>query len=262
MTNMLGKVPTWSFGRNASFGLAVNPRKDAKIYIKLFKGVIFSRKVTFLWKDVGAATPPSEDGEAVKEKVELEFKQKIQPKIVVVPTSGALIHFSEFPIVLFASDSTIVYSNDELSSFKAFEAIEDGEIYSKDTGQPGSAHELPVPDDNEYDDAEDTLEDTKRGLLVPLLRIAVDKDAEGVVFVSEILNIVQNDTFAITEAEATEEGEGEDGDPCARDGEIGASNGYTGGVPEMPDEEPGESDPEDGTGEGVDPCPTDETDDE
>lgn len=266
---IIGTVPTWNFGRNASFGLAVSPRKDSKLYVKLYKGVIFSRKITFLWKDLNAdkAAEEGDTGsgtetgtEPEKEKIELEFKQKIEPKLVVVPTSAALIPYSEFPVVIFAGEEGVVYSRDDMGSFKSFETIEDGEIYSRNDGAAGTAYDLPELDEEEYSSEEGSTEDTKVGLLVPLLRISVEKDSDGVVGVTEVLNIVQNEVFSIKEAEADEEEDpNPEDDPCDRDGEDGADGRSTVGESGMPDSEEGAEDPEEG--DSVEPCPTEEYDD-
>lgn len=252
--NIIGNTPVWNYGKNASFGLWVNPLKDSKLFVALYKGVVFNRKTTFLWTAIADETPAVPPETAPEHEVTLSFKQKMKPEIVVVPASGAVIPRSDFPITLFVSGKDVVYSDDGMKKFKKLGTVSAEKFYGLSTGDSASSFDLPDLDEDIYEAKEETAEKTKRGLLIPLWRIDVDVSSTGTLSVKEVLNLHSAETFAFEpyEEEPAEEGGGETGDPCeVGDGEGVTHGGEMGGSPGGGGE--GGSIDEDGEG-GEKPC--------
>lgn len=256
---MIGQCPEWNYGHNASFGLWVQPVKGSKLFVCLYSGVIFSRCTTFVWEELKddaegfGETPVEDDG-----KPTFDFKMKIKPSLKVVPPCGSLIPYPDFPIFVFASEGKIVYTDEQMKSFKRFGDLNKKDFYSL-VGEAGAdTFDLPELDSDVYDGSDEELEETKRGLLVPLYMISVEKEDNGGLRVSEVLDMRASDTFAFAEKEAEEDPGSEPGDPCERDGEEPADGrGYPPVDPEMPETEPGESDRNDDE-DPIDPCPEEE----
>lgn len=257
--NAIGNGPAWNYGKNASFGLWVNALKGARMFVALYKGVVFTSKTTVLWKATATNVDVAEGEDPLPPEIELEFKQKIEPTLTVVPPCGAVIPHSEFPIVIFVSGTSVVYCGDDLKSFKKFASVSEGAFYELSSGGVASAFELPEPDATVYDDAEATVDDTKKGLLIPLWRISVEKGSSAVLRISEVLDIRTRDTFAFEEAEAEpdagtdDDPDGGTGDNICEEDDGEDDEGLDGGV----GEDPGIEDP---TGEnGLAPCPVEST---
>lgn len=245
--NIIGNRPLWNYGKNASFGLWVHPLVGSEVLVLLYKGVLFTRKTTFKWK----ATSEASEIEGEDAKVTLEFKQKITPKIVSVGSCGAIVSFSMFPITIFVSETTVLCSDDSMSSFKKFESVSDEAFYALKTGSSLSAFDLPALDTEVYDD-EDEEEDTKNGLLIPVCRISVNKSSSGTLSVNEVLGFLTQDTFAFEKME-DDEGTGDQEDPCIPDGGGGYVIGDAGGQLLPPGDDDGADDlPSDE--DGAEPC--------
>lgn len=264
--NVLQRVPTWKYGRNGSFGLWVRAMTNGRFLILLYKGVIFSRTTTFVYTLTKAASEGVEDGNseeggetggtAEDSFSDLTFLQKIEPTLFVVPSSGAVIQDSEFPIVIFADRSNVVYSNDELQNFKKFGPVPDDYFYELKSGGPADSHNFPEPDPSIYATEDGyAKKNTQKGLLVPLFRIDIEKRDNGEAQIREVLEIFSHDKFAFEKVIATETEEPEE--DCEEGGESGTDAG-------SPDE--GFEDGEEGfgsvggadelpTGGGTRPCP-------
>lgn len=262
---MLGNGPVWNYGANASFGLWVTALANSRMWIALYKGVLFKRKTSFLWK----TTVKEVEGETggITHEVDLTFKQKILPALTVIKPCGGIVSKAEFPIVIFECDGSIVYSRDQMKSFKKFAAIPERTFYTAGASGSGSGFDLPDVDSEVYETKKKTVEETKRGLLVPLWRIDVEVSGSGALSVKEVLDLRTADTFAFEEYKEGEEGTGKGGetgatgeeDPCAPDGGGGGGAGGPDNE-DPPDEEgkigssyPGARD-ENGEG-GLKPCP-------
>ena len=253
--NMIGNTPVWNYGKNASFGLWVSPLKGSKLLVVVYKGVILSRKTTFMWK-AEITEKAAAEGASPEHEAKLTFKQKIEPKLSVVPASGAVVSKSDFPITLFASGATVVYSGDGMTEFKKMDAVSDETFYELKTGNAAGSFDLPELDKDVYETKAKVAKETQKGLLVPLWRIDVDVSAAGTLSVREVLNLHTDDTFAFEPYEEEPEKEPGAEDPCAPgdgggEGEGGGEDGQGGGAGgEEGTEEAGEED-------GEEPCPDD-----
>ena len=226
--NIIGNTPVWNYGKNASFGLWVNPLKESKLFVALYKGVIFNRKTTFLWTATAKETPAVPPKTDPEHKVTLSFKQKMEPEIVIVPASGVVVPKSDFPITLFVSGKDVIYSNDAMKKFKKLDTVSEEKFYALSTGVSGSSFDLPDLNEDIYEAKEKTAEKTKRGLLIPLWRIDVDVSSTGTLSVKEVLNLHSAETFAFApyEEEHVEEDDNGENDPCeVGDGEGVPSDG-------------------------------------
>lgn len=297
----LRNSPSWNYGKNASFGLWATALNDNRVFLAIYKGFIFERKTTVLWKAnssggtgaTGATVDDGVSGGTASGSISLEFSQKIEPTLLTLGACGGIIPASDFPVVLFVSNSTgkaasdskptagdagstggtggtgasndvsVLYTKDDLKTFKKLQPISDNDFYSLTTGDVGSSFKLPEPDKDVYGKDKKFIEETKKGLLIPLWRVDVEKTSDGAHIISEILDIRTHDTFAFAPKESDDEDTPQE--PCEQGtpGEPadGGGNGYdgaptTGGAGDS--EEPGEGDEED-TDE---PCLENTADDE
>lgn len=242
-----GRSPIWRFGKTASFGVWFRALENSRIIVELYSGVIYQRVTTILWKDI--STTPAEGKE---KELNLEFKQRVEPKLIVTKPCSAAVSYSEFPITVFVCDTSekgakVLYSSDDGTSFKSFNDIK-GEFYEQNSAGAGATFSLPSPDEDNYEEAETSA----KGLLVPIVRIEASKSVVGEVEITEVLDILQHDTFAFENNKSDETGgddkpkECEDTEPGAvdpaGDGEEGG-NGVGGGM-----------DPADRVGDGLENC--------
>ena len=257
----IGNTPVWNYGKNASFGLFARPLKGEKLLLLLYKGVVFKRKTTFLWKNEDEEESGGEESGGEESggegKCNLSFKQRIEPRLVVVPASGAVVGRTEFPITLFLSDEVVVYSSEELKTFKKLKQIDEEEFYALKEGEAATAFSLPELEENVYDEDEDTIENTKKGLLFPLWYISVGKNSVGALFVKEVLNVQTENTFAFEEDVEKDDEEETEEDPCKPgDGGPGPDGTEDATRPGGAPNEEG-SDDEEGESSGEKPCEED-----
>jgi hypothetical protein len=235
----------------------VRPVKGSKLFVCLYRGVIFSRKTTFVWQEVKndeaapGETPAQDDG-----KPKFDFKMKIEPALNVFSPCGSLVPYPDFPIFVFASEGNVIYSDASMKTFKKFGELPASEFYSKIGEGAAQSFDLPDIDKSVYEGTSEELDETKRGLLTPIFMISVEKEPNGSLSIAEILDIRASDTFTFAEKAAEETpGEGDE-DPCERDGEDPADGRTTvGGDPNLGDVEPTEDVVEEE--QAVDPCPED-----
>lgn len=254
----LGRGPIWNYGANASFGLWATALANSRMWIALYKGVLFKRKISFLWK---TTVREVEGGTgAANHEVDLDIKQKILPELTVVQPCGAIVSAGEFPITIFECDGNILYARDQMESFKKLAVVPERTFYTAGASGAGEGYELPDVDAEVYETKAETVEDTKRGLLVPLWRIDVDISSSGALSIKEVLDLRSADTFAFEKYEEEEGGTGGTGeeDPCAPDGGCAGGSGDdledpAEGEGELETNDPGAPD-KDGEG-GLKPCP-------
>lgn len=225
--------PGWTFGKNASFGLWTRALANGKMLILLHSGTVFSRKTTVIYdatvEATGATGGTGDVTSETPKKVKIETKQRIEPTLVSADACGAKVPVSAFPITLFVSGSTVVYTDDALKSFKAFKPLNGEGFYDIIDGDEASAYTLPELDAEIYEDKDET----KIGLLVPLYRISVEADSDGNGRVSEVKNVLTADTFQITSKEEDEADTTDDGtdkpEECDDHGDGGTTGSGSGG---------------------------------
>lgn len=266
--------PLWNYGKQAGFGLWVTALKDAKLFVAIYKGVVFSRKTTVLWKanvtakagvseptgDSSPTAPTAPTGTtgatAQDHELTMEFKQAVAPELIVVPPCGAEVPYSDFPIVLFASESSVVYSGDDIKTFKKLASLSEEEFYEKTTGGGASSFTLPELDEDVYNTNREP-EKTKVGLLVPLWRISAEKDSLGDVRVTEVLDIRTQDGFVFERDDSAEPEDETPDDTCVEEDGVEGGGLGGGGLPPDPDDgAAGGASDEAGSG-GAKPCPDD-----
>lgn len=259
---MLGRGPVWNYGANASFGLWATALANSRMWIALYKGVLFKRKTSFLWKTTVKEVEGETGGTA--HEVDLTFKQKILPALTVVQPCGGIVSRAEFPIVIFECDGSIVYSRDQMESFKKFAVIPERTFYTAGASGSGSGFDLPDVDSEVYETKKETVEETKRGLLVPLWRIDVEVSGSGALSVKEVLDLRTADTFAFEKYEEEETPEGGETGATGEEDPCDPGGGGGDGADDFEEEQPGDegglesNDPgapdENGEG-GLKPCP-------
>jgi len=151
--------------------------------------------------------------------VDIEFKQRIKPSLTVTEKCGALLSKSDFPMVVFASGSDVVYSGDDLKTFKRLQKIPGRMFFNLSSLGHDEAESFVLPDlDPEiYETGDDEDEDdTKKGLLIPICRISVKQDQLGRLRAWDVLDILRNDTLAFEAGEDEDEDEEseEPDNPC------------------------------------------------
>lgn len=262
---MTGKLPIWRFGKTASFGLWARPLGDSKILIMLYKGVVFSRTNTFVYK---LSKPVEETEEETEEDgtgtdkvdVKLEFRQKISPKLIVTEPCCAVVPQSAFPIVVVCSEENVLYTDDELKTFKKMSPIPEDKFYATKSGDTASEFALPELDEAVFL-TNDSAEETKKGLLIPVVRISAGLRSNGSVYIKEVLDIREHDLFAFENGDFGSE-EKEPDEDCTEDGETGAGDlgAGDGGGDGGGGGEAGEAGDGDSGETGKEPCPEEETD--
>ena len=207
--------PIWRFGRTSSFGVWFRSRPNGKLLVLFWAGAIFSRETTVVYRITEKAEDASEDSPPV----DVEFKQRIKPSLTVTEKCGALLSKSDFPMVVFASGSDVVYSGDDLKTFKRLQKIPGRMFFNLSSLGHDEAESFVLPDlDPEiYETGDDEDEDdTKKGLLIPICRISVKQDQLGRLRAWDVLDILRNDTLAFEAGEDEDEDEEseEPDNPC------------------------------------------------
>ena len=278
--SIIGDTPRIGFGKTRSFGLWFRMLTDSKVLVLVGKGHVFRKKTTVLYT-VKASKPPEEEtdpetppvfepddpenGTPVEETPEesnlpsITFKQKIEAEIVSTDYCGASISSSEFPIVVFVSEDNVVYSDPGMKKFKKFASIDEDDFYNLKSAGAGSSFTLPKPDTETYSDEPGELEETKKGLLVPLWQIETEDDGSGGVRIKEALELLTDSTLAFelveeeeTDGEPPEECEPHEGESDGGEGQggIGVPGGGGGGEAGVPADVTGD-------GDNTQPCPAD-----
>lgn len=205
-----GHRPPWNYGHWSSFGVWVGKTSTDGILLLVYSGVVLSRKHKF--KVTVTEVGDDEENDLEEPEFEVDVKERIAPVLVQTPPSAGQFTKSDFPLYIFASEGNVICTDTEMRSWRKLTQITREKFYQTVSGGNVGAHELPELDKEVYD-TEKGEDETKAGLTVPIWKIDVEQDSSGELYLSEILGIHTDDTYAFNQKDEDEDGDGdEDGD--------------------------------------------------
>ena len=249
-----GHRPPWNYGHWSSFGVWVGKTSTDGILLLVYSGVVLSRKHKFKVTVTEVGDNGGNDGE--ESEFEVGVKERISPVLVQTPPSAGQFTKSDFPLYIFASNGSVICTDTEMRSWRKLTPITREKFYQTVSGGNVGAHELPELDKEVYD-TEKGEDETKAGLTVPIWKIDVEQDSSGELYLSEILGIHTDDTYAFNQKDedGDEDGDDKKDDPCepldgvedgsgdddsdgsSDDGDDGGGGGGGGGDGDAPDGE-------------------------